>query len=108
MTQNLDQQAARVTASLDQLADTLSMVAEALREAHTRPYGPEPTPEDIKAAGAACVALCHGDVDQARTLWRLIVNDLGAGYMPKAATIALVRAANTTNLIADVTAPEYD
>lgn len=92
--------------SLDQLADTFTRVAQALRDAHERPYGPPRSPDDAKAAGEACVALCDGNHDQARTLWKLIVQDLGGSYMPKAATVALVRAANTSNLVPDVEAPD--
>lgn len=80
-------------------------VAAVLKQQRTLPHGDAATPEDGQVAGKACVALCNGDADKARTLWKLIVSDLGAGYMPHACTVALVRAANTVNLVPDVEAP---
>jgi hypothetical protein len=91
--------------AVEQLAHAFSVTAEALSEAHKHPHGPVYKPEDQKAAGEACVKLCGGNHDQARTLWKLIVEDLG-GYMPAAAVTALIRAANTTNLVPDIEAPE--
>ena len=79
--------------------------AQALKEQREQPYGPPITPEMNGPAGDACVKLCGGDQDQARTLWKLIVSDLG-GYMPRAAVFTLIRAANTVNLVPDIEAPD--
>jgi len=81
---------------------------EALQALQERPYGPAYTPEHASAAGAACVALCEGDQDKARTLWKLIVSDLEVDYMPHAAVVALLRAADTVNLVPDVPVPDLE
>ena len=81
---------------------------EALLALQGRPYGPAYDPEHASAAGAACVALCEGDQDKARTLWKLIVSDLEVDYMPHAAVVALLRAANTVNLTPDIEPPDLD
>jgi hypothetical protein len=57
-----------------------------------------------KAVGAACVKLA-GDKGRGISLFKLIAKDCG-GYMPQAAALALVHAADTDNLVPDVTAPE--
>jgi hypothetical protein len=57
-------------------------------------------------AGHACVQLCAGDADRARTLWKLIVEELG--YMPLAAAVALIRASKTENLTPDIPEPDLD
>lgn len=77
---------------------------EAIEAQRTHPHGAPATGDDAKVAGNALIALCGGDRDKARTLWKVIASDLG--YMPHAACVALVRAANTDNLVADVQAPE--
>lgn len=88
------------------LEDLFQEAAQSLREARTRPHGPNPGATMAKEAGKACVSLCDGDTNRARTLWKQIVKELGADYMPKAAAVALIWAANTTNLVPDVEAPE--
>lgn len=80
-------------------------VVAVLKRQRTLPYGDAAILEDGQVAGEACIKLCDGDADKARTLWKLIVSDLGAGYMPHACCIALVHAANTVNLVPDVEAP---
>jgi hypothetical protein len=88
----------------DNLADLLRAAADSLAEARTHPHGPPAAGEVRQSAGTACVSLCGGDQDQARTLWKLVAADLG--YMPQAAAQALVRAAATTNLVPDVEPPD--
>ena len=75
-----------------------------VQEHRLHPYGPVPSPTDEKVAGAALVRLCGGDKDKARTLWKLIASDFG--YMPRAACVAVIRAADPSNLVPDVTPPE--
>jgi hypothetical protein len=73
-------------------------------ELEKQPYGPAVS--DTKAAGENCVRLQAGDVNMARTLWRLIADECG-GYFPDAAAIALKHAANP-NLVPDVSPPEVN
>lgn len=86
------------------LVELLSTAVDALSDARAHPHGPPAAGDIRQAAGDACVRLCDGDQDQARTLWKLVAADLG--YMPQAAAQALVRAAATTNLVPDVEPPE--
>lgn len=88
------------TETLQTLQGLTEIVEKSLRE----PFGPPANPELRSLAGQACVRLCDGDPDRARALWRLIAADLG-GYMPSAAASALLRASDTSNLVADVEAP---
>jgi hypothetical protein len=78
----------------------------ALQCAMSHPHGAPATDADRRYAGEACVNLCGGNQDQARTLWKLIVEDLG--YMPYAAARALLRAAHTGNLVPDIEPPDLD
>lgn len=94
-----------MTSPLDQLAEVFGAVAQALDEARRHPHGAPCGSEARQVAGNACVKLCGGDQDQARTLWKLIVADSG-GYMPAAVAASLVRASDTTNIVPDVEAPE--
>ena len=75
-----------------------------IHESQDHPLGPEVDEDSRTAAGAACVQLCDSTA-QARTLWKLVVDDCG-GYMPQAAARALIRAATTDNLVPDVEAPD--
>lgn len=83
-----------------------TLLEDALANLRERPHGDPATADVRDVAGQACVKLCRGDHDQARTLWRLITDDLG--YMPVAAAVALNRAANTDNLVPDIPAPDLD
>lgn len=94
-----------MTTPLDQLAEVFGAVAEVLDETRRHPNGAPCSSEARQVAGDACVKLCHGDRDQARTLWKLIVADCG-NYMPLAVATSLVRASDTTNLVPDVEPPE--
>lgn len=69
------------------------------------PHGRVADDTTIKYAGEACVELCGGNQDTARTLWKIVVSDNG-GYMPRSAALALYRAAHTGNLVPDVEAPD--
>jgi hypothetical protein len=69
------------------------------------PYGPKYDEAIGKAAGNACVLLAGGDPQKGVTLWKMIAEDLG-GYLPQAAAVALIHAADTGTLVADVQAPE--
>jgi hypothetical protein len=82
----------------------LQTAVQALTDTLERPYGPPAAGETRQVAGNAMVTLCDGDQDRARTLWKLIQEDLG--YMPHAVCVALIRASSTENLVPDVTAPE--
>lgn len=84
-------------------AEFFKAVGNSLEQAELRPYGPAYDSTTKQVAADACLKLCAGDSDKARTLWKLIVKDLG--YMPQAACQALIRAANTENLVPDVEAP---
>ena len=77
----------------------------ALEQIDRLPHGIPVTGDTRKIAGEACVQLCGGNQDQARSLWKLVANDCG-GYMPHAAAAALIRATATSNLVPDVEAPE--
>jgi hypothetical protein len=81
-------------------------LADAVEEAKKHPHGAAATDDDRRSAGEACVKLCGNNQDQARTLWKLIVEDLG--YMPRAAARALLRAAHTENLLPDIPPPDLD
>jgi hypothetical protein len=70
------------------------------------PYGPPAEGEARAEAGRACVILCRGDRDKARTFWKLLVSDLG--YMPSVVALALVRASNTANIVPDIPEPDLD
>jgi hypothetical protein len=83
--------------------DFFKSVADALQDRVEHPYGIPAAPEMQKLAGEALVKFCGGDHDQARSLWKLIVADLG--YMPHAVAFALTRASQTANLVPDVEAP---
>lgn len=87
------------------LLDVLQGLTSIVETQLTQPYGPNYSADEAKATGDACVKLCRGDQDQARTLWKLVTRDLN-GYMPHAAAVALVWAANTENLVPDVEAPD--
>jgi hypothetical protein len=50
------------------------------------------------------VRLCRGNHDQARSLWKVVVQELG--YMPLAAAVTLIRASKADELEPDVEAPE--
>ena len=50
--------------------------------------------------------LCNGDQDKGRTLWKLIVSDIG--YMPHAAGVALIQASDTSNHVPDNEPPDLD
>lgn len=89
---------------MSSLPEWFRSVADALEEAEKRPYGPVATAQDISVAGGACIVLCGGDKDKARSLWKQIVADAG-GYMPHIAAITLIRATRTENLAPDVEAP---
>ena len=78
-------------------------VAYGLERLEKRPHGPEPDPDTKRVAGEACIQFCGGDHDRARSLWKLIQDDLG--YMPRAACVALIRASSAENLVPDVEAP---
>jgi hypothetical protein len=79
---------------------------DALQRAMSHPHGAPVIGDARDEAGKACVALCHGDQDKARTLWKLVTEPLG--YMPEAAAFALVRASKTDNLVPDIPAPDLD
>lgn len=68
-------------------------------------FGPY-RPEVGKAAGAACVRFCGGDSQKGVALWKLIVKDIGVGYMPHCVALALIDAADTANVVPDVEAPD--
>lgn len=92
------------------IADTHTLtifqhVTDVLQNAQERPHGPATSGDEKKIAGNACLDLCGGDADKARTMWKLIAKDLG-GYLPHAAAVALIRASSPTNLVPDVEAPE--
>lgn len=88
----------------DSTLQAFQHVAQTLQWVKNHPHGPEASPEDRKVAGDACVLLCEGDHDRARTLWKLVVQDCG-GYMPRSAACALIRASATLNLVPQVEAP---
>lgn len=69
------------------------------------PDGPPVVDTTRASAADACKALCGGDANRARTLWKLIQRNFG-GYMPHAAAVALIYAASTQNLVPDVEAPD--
>jgi hypothetical protein len=73
------------------------------------PMGPEYDKPVIGAVtGAACVQLCGGDKQKGIALFKIVRDDCG-GYMPQAAALALIHAADTTNVVPDVTPdPESD
>ncbi len=83
-------------------------LADMIERHITYPYGPP-----VHAAGEvsreeaanACIALCAGDRDKARTLWKLIVAD--CGYMPHCVAQALIHA-SSTNLVPDIEPPSND
>lgn len=85
-----------------ELAEMLGDLMLVVRQSVDQPHGRPPDPETRKLAGDACVALCDGDKDKARTLWKLIADRLG--YMPEAAAVALIYATKT-NLVPDVEGP---
>lgn len=92
-----------MTAQALSAAGFFRQVADSLQSLSEHEHGPPVTPQAAKLAGQACVTFCDGNQDLARTLWKLIVQDLG--YMPECVATALIRAANTDNLVPDVTAP---
>lgn len=94
-----------VSAVEDNALAAFQHVATTLQWVKDHPHGPEASPEDRQVAGQACVQLCDGDQDRARTLWKLIAEDCG-GYMPRSAALTLIRAARTGNLVPDVEPPE--
>jgi hypothetical protein len=67
------------------------------------PYGPEVIAAVRPSAAQACVKIA-GNPDQGIALWKVIARELG--YMPQAAAVALIAAANTSNLVPDVEAPD--
>ena len=70
------------------------------------PLGPEYNRELMgRAVGGACVKLCANDSQKGMALFKLIAKDCG-GYMPQAAAFAVIRAADTENVVPDVQAPE--
>lgn len=87
----------------EELGAVFAEAAYALGEYREHPYGPEVTPEMHQAAGEAFVRIRGGNPDEARTAWKLIVDDLG--YMPRAVVLASLRLAST-NLVPDIEAPE--
>lgn len=78
-------------------------VANTLERHDNEPHGPAVVGDERQIAGDACKQLCGGDADKARSLWKLIAEDLG--YMPRAAAVALIRASTAESLIPDVEAP---
>ena len=92
---------------MPELLQTLQGLTAVVEQSITHPYGPPATPELRQLAGKAVVFLCDGDNNRARSLWKLIEKDCGS-YMPFAVASSLVRAANTTNLVPDVEAPDVN
>jgi hypothetical protein len=88
------------------LQRALQEAALLIDEHAKHPYGPPASEDDRTAAGLACVKLCRGNQNEARTLWKLIANDLG--YMPHAAAVALMYASGTDNLVPDIPEPDLD
>lgn len=86
-------------------SDFFRQIADALDAMEERPYGPEVDGEEDTNAKHACVQLAGGEVDQGRALWKTIEHDCGE-YVPRAAALALIRAASATMLMPDVVAPE--
>lgn len=85
--------------------DWFRQIADALQAIEEHPYGPPVKADEKQLAGDACKLLCAGNADKARSLWKLLVQDLG-GYMPRAAAVALIRASRTEHLVPDAQAPE--
>lgn len=86
------------------LHEVILEAADALERATKYPHGIPAAAETRLTAGQACVRLCDGDQDKARTLWKLVTQELG--YMPFAAAVALIRASKTENLLPDIEAPD--
>jgi hypothetical protein len=79
--------------------------AASQRKASVPPYGRPYDKARAKDIGTSCRALCDGDADKAKLLYKVVSDDCG-GYMPEAAAIALIRAANAGMLFPEVKAPE--
>lgn len=88
------------------LPQVLRTAADVLEDRMRHEHGIPATGETRTKAGDACVKLCNGDQDRARTLWTLIRDELG--YMPLAAAVALIRASKTENLVPDIPEPDLD
>lgn len=93
-------------------AEEMSAAASAPSDA--LPHGPDVrgNAELRKNAAQSCVRLARTSDDDAETakakgigLWKLVGHRCG-GYVPVAAALALVAAANTENLVPDVEAPD--
>jgi hypothetical protein len=69
------------------------------------PYGPAYEATVHKATGQACVKLAGGEPAKGITLFKVIAREAG-GYMPHIVALALIHAADTTNLVPDITAPD--
>lgn len=73
------------------------------------PLGPRYDESMGKVTGAACVQLCGGDKELGVELWKRIARNCG-DYMPQAAALALIDAAEAAmlaaNKIPDIDAPE--
>jgi hypothetical protein len=95
-----------MTDPISDLTRLCKELAEAIEEAKKHPHGPPVAGDARHEAGVACVNLCGGNQDTARTLWKLIVENVG--YMPEAAAYTLVRASKTGNLVPDIPEPDLD
>jgi len=97
-----------VNRAISNLVGMSAVSAEELDNEPTQagpPLGPSFDKDTLgKVVAAACVKLA-GDRDRGITLYKLVVKDCD-GYMPEAAARTLIRAAETDNLVPDVTAPE--
>lgn len=88
------------------LPQVLRTAADVLEDRIQHEHGIPASGETRVTAGQACVKLCGGDQDRARTLWKWITQELG--YMPLAAAVALIRASTTENLVPDIEPPNLD
>ena len=76
----------------------IRVLLDTYEDAQKFPFGPPAAdPQLQQVAGHACVTLCNGDQDKARSLWKLVVQDCG-GYLPRAAAMALSWGARPTAL----------
>jgi hypothetical protein len=91
---------------MTELPEALRTAAEMLVEHAAHPHGFPVEGNTRVKAGEACVRLCRGNQDKGRTLWKRFVADWG--YMPHAAAVALIYAANTDNLVPDIPEPDLD
>lgn len=91
---------------MSDLPQVLRDAAAVLEDRIKHEHGVPASGETRSLAGQACITLCDGDQDKARTLWKLIAGELG--YMPHGAAVSLIRASSTKNLVPDIEAPDLD